>query len=53
MRLIRTPKAPLRRLRYMGNTSGMIESMDDLPEKVTYGKENPLLFQKEINKIEE
>lgn len=26
-----------RRLRYIGNTCGMVESMD-LPEKVTYGK---------------
>jgi len=35
----------------MGNTSGMIESMKDLPEKVTYGKEKLLLFQKETHKI--
>jgi len=27
------------RLRYIGNTSGVIESMEDWPEKVTYGKE--------------
>jgi len=43
----------LRRLRYIGNTSGMIESMEDLPEKVIYGKEKLLLFQKETHKIKE
>ena len=30
---------PLWRLRYIGNTSGVIGSMEDWPEKVTYGKE--------------
>jgi len=34
----KNPRA-MRRLRYIGNTSGMVESMKDLPEKVTYGKE--------------
>jgi len=37
----------------MDNTSGTMESRDDLPDKVTCGKENVLLFQKKIAKITE
>jgi len=43
----------MRRLRYIGNTSGMVASMKDLPEKVIYGKEKLLLFQKGTHKIKE
>ena len=43
----------MRRLRYIGNTHGMVESIKDLPEKVTSGKEKLLLFQKETDKIKE
>jgi len=37
----------MRRLRYIGNTSGMVESMKDLPEKVSYGKGKASIISKE------
>ena len=49
--LLQALQKPLRNLRYIGNTSGIIESLDELPKEVTYEKEKLLLFQEKAFKV--